>query len=144
MKSELVVRCLIPAAQETVFRVWTQPEHVQKWWGPRGVTCPMAEIDLRVGGTYRIANLLPDGKTVWIHGVFEEIDPPHRLTYTWGFGLEDEPAERVTVTFEPRPEGTEVMVVHENIPDEAARVGHEKGWYGCLDGLEEYAGAGLG
>jgi uncharacterized protein YndB with AHSA1/START domain len=52
-------------------------------WGPEGVSCIAAEVDLRVGGRYRIANKFPDGRVFWIVGELQIIEPPHRLTYTW-------------------------------------------------------------
>jgi uncharacterized protein YndB with AHSA1/START domain len=110
-----------------------------RWWGPQGVACPAAEIDLRVGGSYRIANQFPDGKVIWIVGIFEVIEPPHRLTYTWKLESQDGPVERVTVSFEAHGAATEVVVTHERIPDEAARTSHERGWIGCLDSLAQYA-----
>jgi len=136
---DVTVRRNVPASPEVVFRLWTDAEMVKKWWGPPGVTCSEAEIDLRVGGSYRIANLLPSGSTIWIHGVFEAVDPPNRLVYTWGIGLESSAEERVTVTFHPIGGGTEVVVLHENAPDVATRDSHENGWYGCLDGLIVFA-----
>jgi len=59
---------------------------------------------------------------------------PHRLVYTWRAG--DDQVSRVTVRFEPRGDATEVIVIHEQIPNEAVRESHEGGWKGCLDGLE--------
>jgi len=52
----LVVRRLIPASPDAVFAAWTEPAHLLKWWGPRGVSLAAAEIDLRVGGRYRLAS----------------------------------------------------------------------------------------
>ena len=76
----LVVRRLIPASPDTVFSAWTEPAHLLKWWGPRGVSLAAAEIDLRVGGRYRLANQYQDGSVLWISGVFEVIDRPHLIT----------------------------------------------------------------
>lgn len=136
--SLLVVRRRIRASVERVFRAWTQPELVMQWWGPEGVTCPAAEIDLRVGGAYRIANLLPDGNTIWITGTFEAISPPERLVYTWRVSAIPDSLQRVTVRFDRHGDETEVVIVHEMIPDKAARELHEHGWIGCLDGLEAF------
>ena len=66
------------------------------------------------------------------------IEPPHRLTYTWKLESQNGPAERVTVCFESQGAATEVVVTHENIPDEAMRTSHERGWTGCLDSLVKY------
>jgi uncharacterized protein YndB with AHSA1/START domain len=139
LAATLVVRRRINATREKLFAAWTQPALLVRWWGPQGVACPDAEIDLRVGGSYRIANQFPDGKVVWIAGMFEVIDPPNRLTYTWKLESQNGPVERVTVCFEAHGARTEVVVTHERIPDEAARTSHERGWIGCLDGLARYA-----
>jgi len=139
LAATLLVRRRINAAREKLFAAWTQPALLVRWWGPQGVACTAAEIDLRVGGTYRIANQFPDGMVVWIAGIFEVIEPPHRLTYTWKLESQNGPMERVTVCFEAHGAATEVVVTHERIPDDAARTGHERGWIGCLDRLLKYA-----
>ena len=134
----LIVRRTIYAAVERVFEAWTRPAHLKKWWGPASVHCPHAEIDLRVGGCYRIANQFPDGKLVWIVGEFELVAPPHKLVYTWRLDPDSHVSERVTVRFEPRDGATEVIIVHDRIPNKAMRDLHEQGWNGCLDGLAEF------
>jgi uncharacterized protein YndB with AHSA1/START domain len=134
----LIVRRSIRASPERIFDAWTQPEHLKQWWGPKSVECIDAEVDLRVGGRYRIANQFPDGKILWISGEFEVIERPHRLVYTWRVGADAVAAERVTVTLEVHGEATEVIVAHERIPTEAMRDMHEQGWVGCLDGLVDY------
>ena len=131
----LVVTRTIRASAERLFAAWTTPAQLEQWWGPKDVRCSCAEVDLRVGGRYRIANDLPDGNTVWIEGEFETITPPHKLVYTWRLAGGD--AERVTVQFNARDEATEVIVVHERIANIAAREEHERGWIGCLDGLAD-------
>jgi uncharacterized protein YndB with AHSA1/START domain len=136
----LVVRKIIRATAERLFDSWTQPEQLKKWWGPRPVVCIDAEVDLKVGGRYRIANQFPDGKVLWISGEFEAIDRPHKLVYTWRVGTEEGASERVTVTFETRGQHTEVIVTHERIPTDALRDLHLQGWFGCLEGLAKYLG----
>ena len=136
----LIVRRTIRASPERLFAAWTEPAQLVQWWGPEGVRCPHAEVDLRVGGRYRIANETPEG-TVWISGYFERIEPPTELVYTWTVEPSSRAPERVRVRFEPRDEGTEVIVVHERIADQAARDQHEHGWQGCLDGLRRLAEA---
>jgi uncharacterized protein YndB with AHSA1/START domain len=133
----LVVRRTIAASPAFLFDAWTQPQQLVDWWGPAGVTCPHAEVDLRPGGALRIANLLPDGRTVWITGKFEKIDRPKLLVYSWQLG-EQEHVERVTVRFEPRGDACELIVTHERIVDATSRDQHETGWKGCLDGLERH------
>jgi uncharacterized protein YndB with AHSA1/START domain len=136
----LVVRRTIRAPRERVFAAWTEARHLIAWWGPNAaVSCPSAEIDLRVGGRYRIANRFPDGRLLWIVGEFEVVEPPSRLVFSWQLGTQAARAERVSVEFEPHGAGTEVIVTHERITDAATRAGHEQGWVGCLDGLARYS-----
>jgi uncharacterized protein YndB with AHSA1/START domain len=132
----LVTRRTIRASAARLFDAWTEPEQLRAWWGPRPVTCSGVQIDLRVGGRYQIANALPDGTTFMIEGEFELVEPPHKLVYTWRAG--EDRASRVTVRFEPRGDATEVIVIHEHIPNESIRQSHLGGWDGCLDGLERH------
>jgi uncharacterized protein YndB with AHSA1/START domain len=135
----LTVRRRIAAPPERLFTYWTEPAHLARWWGPAGVTCESATVDLRVGGAYRIGNRFADGTMLWISGVFEVIEPPRQLVYSWRLGHAGA-VERVTVTFTLVGDSTEVVVVHERIADAQTRSGHERGWKACLDGLAAYAG----
>ncbi len=135
----LVVRRTIRARPETLFAAWTDPQQLMRWWGPEGVSCTAAEIDLRVGGSYRIANRMPDGSTLWIVGEFELIEPPSRLIYSWRLEIPGASTERVSVSFVQRDNGTEVIVTHERIASAAARTQHESGWVDCLAGLARFA-----
>ena len=121
-----------------MFAAWTDPIELRKWWGPKDVRCISAEIDLRVGGHYRIGNELPDKTVIWIEGVFEEIEKPNLLVYTWHVDTRPQSPERVTVRLLSRDQGTEVIVRHERILTTRLRHQHRQGWIGCLDGLVEY------
>jgi uncharacterized protein YndB with AHSA1/START domain len=134
----LTIRRRIAAPPERLFAYWTDPAHLARWWGPVGVTCDSATVDLRVGGAYRIGNRFADGTVLWISGVFETIEPPRQLIYSWRLGDADA-VERVSVTFTPVGDSTEVVIVHERIASSETREGHERGWQECLDGLSAYA-----
>lgn len=137
----LTVRRVIAAPPARLFEAWTQPALLRAWWGPRDVRCIAADVDLRVGGAYRLGNQLPDGRVVWITGAFESIERPHRLVYSWQIG--DEPVSRVTVQFAPFDrDRTEVTVSHERIASSAMRDDHARGWGGCLEGLAAWAAQG--
>jgi uncharacterized protein YndB with AHSA1/START domain len=134
----LTISKLIPASAERLFEAWTEPEQLKQWWGPESVTCIEAEVDLRVGGRYRIGNQFPNGKLVWISGTFRMIDRPRKLVYTWQIAP-DAPEELVTVIFRTtKPGECEVTVMHERIPDRSTRGTHEVGWVGCLAKLARY------
>jgi uncharacterized protein YndB with AHSA1/START domain len=137
----LVVRRTIAASAERLFRAWTEPAQLMQWWGPATARCSKAELDLRVGGKYRLANTFPDGRVVYIVGAFERISPPRELVYTWRLEGVGEADERVTVRFEGSGQTTEVIVIHERISSPKMRDGHAHGWESCLDGLGRYAAA---
>jgi uncharacterized protein YndB with AHSA1/START domain len=134
----LEMRKTVRATAERVFLAWTEPAHLKQWWGPVGVRCVGAEVDLRVGGRYRIGNQMPGGQVIWIGGEFESIEPPRELVYTWHVEGDSKGPERVTVRFEAHDHSTEVIVIHQQIPDQTTRESHVDGWHGCLDGLARY------
>ena len=79
----VVVRRVIGAARERVFRNWTEPEQLRRWWGPGGFTCPEAQVDLRPGGTYRLVMRAPGGGPLMsVAGTYRTVDPPALLIYT--------------------------------------------------------------
>jgi uncharacterized protein YndB with AHSA1/START domain len=134
----LVVRRTIRASAARLFAAWTESSQLLQWWGPEAVECIGAEVDLRVGGRYRIGNRLPEGKVLWIAGEFEVIEAPHKLVYTWHLEPLSGTPERVTVRFAPRGDATEVIVIHEGIASAPLRDRHQQGWQGCIDGLVTY------
>ncbi len=125
------------APREKVFRAWTDPEEVKKWFHPPGYETPSAEIDLRVGGKYRLGmRKLPDGEVFYLSGTYREVRRPERLVYTWQWEAEPElGATLVTVEFHDRGGSTEIVLTHELFPTEKARQEHEQGWSGGLDNL---------
>src|SRR5574337_121420 len=71
------------APPERVFRAWTTPEELKRWHAPPPLTCIFAEVDLRIGGRFRIGMRAPDGTEHWVGGVFRVIEPPRKLSCTW-------------------------------------------------------------
>lgn len=128
---------IIRAEPAAVFQAWTDPAQLMKWWGPGATTCPEAEVDLRVGGAIRIANKTEDGSIIWIKGVFEAVEAPKRLVYSWIMGESMQQPTQVTVDFEEHNEGTKLVLNHTRFANEDVRDHHALGWGGCLDGLEE-------
>ncbi len=135
----LDLSCVLPAAPSAVFAACTEPGELAKWWGPSGFTAPGVEIDLRVGGSYRIAMQPPDGDLFYLSGEFQEIDPPARLAYT--FRWEDpDPDDRetvVTLTFRALGESTELAVHQGAFAAESRLALHEGGWSDSLSRLHE-------
>jgi len=139
---ELVVRRLLPAPPDLVFEVWTQPEHIVRWWGPRGYTAFSCEMDVRPGGRWRVGMRSPDGKAMWTRGEFRELERPSRLVFTFAWeepdGVLDDRERLVTVSFTERSGQTEVVVRHAAFATIEARDRHGEGWSDCLDRFIEH------
>lgn len=136
--TELFASQVVKAERSKVFAAWTSPEFVRQWWGPPPFTCPHAEIDLRVGGAYRLANLGLDGEVIWISGIFTHVEVPACISYTWTLSTHTAEPSLLHVTFLEHPEGTEVRIHHERFADEAVRDEHALGWQGCLGKLKQF------
>ncbi|REJ65584.1 MAG: SRPBCC domain-containing protein [Planctomycetota bacterium] len=134
---EVVVRRLVKASREIAFEAWTTPEHVEKWWSPTDTAqCTLCEIDLRVGGQYRLNMSDPaDGATCEVEGEFREVTQPERLVYTWNARTDQGDVDNTLVTVEFHALGddaTEVLVRHSDLPDTPIREGHREGWQKML------------
>src|SRR3989442_3742388 len=76
---ELVIVRVFDAPRQRVWKAWTEPERLKRWWGPRTFTAPVAKIDLRVGGAFLYCMRQADGKDIWGTGVYREIVPLKRI-----------------------------------------------------------------
>ena len=148
---ELVIRRILDAPREAVWKAWTDPKHLMRWWGPEGFTSPACKIDLRVGGKYLYCMRSPEGKDYWSTGVYRDIVPLKRIVCTDSFadekgnvvpashyGMPGEwPLELlVTVTFEEDGGRTVMTLQHDGIPPEILS-DCEAGWSGSFDKLSE-------
>ena len=149
---ELVITRIFDAPREMVWKAWTDPEHLMRWWGPKDFTAPVCKVDLRIGGKYLFAMRSPDGQDFWSTGVYREIVPMKRLVCTDSFAdpegnvvpasyygmASDFPQEMlVTITFEDLDGKTKLTLRHSGMPggDEGANA--EIGWNQSLDKLAE-------
>jgi uncharacterized protein YndB with AHSA1/START domain len=87
-KQELFITRIFDAPRERVWKAWTEPELMKRWWGPKGFTTPYCEIDLRVGGKFLYCMRSPEGKDYWSTGVYREIVRLERIVCTDSFADE--------------------------------------------------------
>jgi uncharacterized protein YndB with AHSA1/START domain len=86
--TDLVFERTFDAPRELVWKAFTDAELIPRWWGPRGTTTTVAEMDVRPGGTWRYVNRAPDRDEVSFHGEYLEVDPPNRFKWTFLFAVE--------------------------------------------------------
>jgi uncharacterized protein YndB with AHSA1/START domain len=135
-ETALQIKRVIKAPREKVFQAWTDPEQMKHWCAPTDDFKTAAQIDLRVGGKYRIQMTDPSGSLHIAVGEYKEVVPPGKLVFTWSW--EDGHAEDTLVTLEFRDQrgATEVTLTHERFPSAESRDKHNQGWAGCLSRLE--------
>jgi len=132
-----------------VFAAWSNKDALGQWFGPQSHRCDVEHYDFRQGGKYRI-RMIPISEdsdcggdssvdSVCV-GEFVKINPAKKLvmTFTWVENGGDIGDTLITIDFIPRDSGTEVILTHERLPDEAMRLAHQSGWQGTLVCLETY------
>jgi uncharacterized protein YndB with AHSA1/START domain len=164
-KQAFVLARAFNAPREFMFKLWTESQHMQRWWGPKGVTIIHSQMDLRPGGIYHYGMRTPDGHTMWGKFVFREIVTPERLVFVNSFSDEKGgitrhpmnptwPLEMLsTITFTEEGGKTTVTVRWSplNATDEERQTFEDgfdsmtKGWGGTFERLSAYlAEAGQG
>jgi uncharacterized protein YndB with AHSA1/START domain len=129
--NELVIARVFDAPRELVFKAWTEPERMMRWWGPEHFSAPVCKVDFRVGGRILVCMRSPEGQDYWSTGVYREIVEPERLVMTDSFAdpdgnvvpasyygmTGDVPLEMlVTVTFEDLGGRTRMTLRHRGMP----------------------------
>jgi uncharacterized protein YndB with AHSA1/START domain len=131
------------APRERVFEAWTNPDVLKRWWaaGPTWDT-PLAEVDAREGGSYRLSMRTHEGEIHTVFGEYSEVRPPERLAYTWTWEEGPGPAmagsehTRVVVDFVEDGDGTLVKVTHSGFATPELKELHVHGWQAVLANLE--------
>jgi uncharacterized protein YndB with AHSA1/START domain len=152
--NEIVVTRVLDAPRSLVFKAWTEPERMKRWWGPNGFTMPFCKIDLRPGGVMHFCMRSPEGQDIWCKGVYREVVEPERIVSTDSFSDKDgnvvEPSQYgmnpewpsealITVTFAEQAGKTKFTLRHAVGSATAAdREGCQVGWSESLDRLAGY------
>lgn len=155
---ELVIVRLFDAPRALVYKVWTDPEHVKQWWGPKPFTNPVCEIDLKPGGRFHYVMRSPDGMDFPMLGTYIEIVPNERLVYSddlfeqagfWKMAIGDKVGDdidfstiknKVTVIFEDKDGKTKLTLTtrfaSNDIRDAMIGMQMAEGW---TQSLEKFA-----
>lgn len=149
---EVWISRVVGAPRDLVFRAWTEPEMLERWYAPHGCTLELVQMDVRPGGGLHHCIHHPEYGDCWIVGTFREVVPPERLVYTHTFsdaagrrltpvqaGREPDWPEEVvtTVTFDDLGGRTRVTI-HQTVSEAfAKRTGAHPSWLQMLDRLED-------
>jgi uncharacterized protein YndB with AHSA1/START domain len=154
-REDLVVKRIIDAPLEMVWKAWTEPEHVMRWWGPKYYTSPSCKIDLREGGKYVFCMRAPQdqgGQDSYTAGTYTKIIPMERLEFTQGLADEDgnpiDPAQlgmppdfpkeiRTVVAFKAKGDMTELTITEYDWPVGQMFVFSLAGMHQSVDKLAE-------
>ena len=150
---EIVITRIFDAPRELVWKAWTDPKHLMRWWGPKDFTAPVCKIDLRVGGKYLYCMRSKEGQEFWSTGIYNEIVPLERIVCTDSFadakgnvipasqlGMpgDDWPLEcHITITFEDLGGKTKMTLKHVGIPAGQMEDMTGAGWNESFDKLAE-------
>jgi uncharacterized protein YndB with AHSA1/START domain len=143
---ELTLTRVIAAPRERVWRLWAEPKHLARWWGPHGVTNPVCETDVRVGGQMFIHMRAPDGVIHRMTATYVEVTPPERLVFL-AFAEDRDgkiALECPAIVTLAEEGGRTLMIVHVHAVGLAASaaamlVGMDAGWSQSLDKLAALA-----
>lgn len=148
---EIVITRVFNAPRELVWKAWTQPEHLSRWWGPKGWTLPICKMDFRVDGTWYYCMKGPEGEESCGLAVYREIDEPERIVYTDYFAnaqgnpVEGMPESLVTVKFTEQNGRTlvtsSVLYPTTEDRDRVLQMGMAEGITESLDRLDEHLAA---
>jgi uncharacterized protein YndB with AHSA1/START domain len=126
-----------PVAPETVWRAWTDPQALSRWFGPGKVnSVTLADLDVREGGRYHIRFATPDGETHDVSGVYQAVEPHRKLVFSWAWKSTPERVSRVTLLFCAIDGGTELDFLHERFFDRDAADRHTRGWTATFEKLD--------
>ncbi|MEL7029983.1 MAG: SRPBCC domain-containing protein [Pseudomonadota bacterium] len=139
----VTMEAVFRATPERVFRAWTDPDEIGKWFGPSPDALIGAEIDLRIGGVWRFSFAQDDAESACLEGEYLTIQPNERLEFTWSHvvthkdGRRDaSPASKVSVTLTPEAEGVRLTLRHEAIQLTDARLKVHGGWVASFERME--------
>jgi uncharacterized protein YndB with AHSA1/START domain len=139
-KPSLTLNRSYPVAPERVWRAWTDPQALKRWFGPGGEDpVSLAQLDVRAGGRFRIVFGGPDGKAHDVQGVYKEVVPHRKLVFTWTWP-NSTPERESVITIELRAAGgsTDFVFRQEQFFDSTVRDNHRRGWTESFVKLERF------
>jgi len=139
-ETALQLKRTFAAPRERVFRAWTDARQFAQWFAPTtDYKTIITELDLRVGGKYRLEMHHKGGNVHQLFGTYRLVKPPEKLVFTWRWQKDENvPDSLVTVEFHDQGGSTEVCLTHEHFQNAEERNKHNEGWTGCIEQLARF------
>ncbi len=131
---EIVVTRLFDAPRELIWNAWTDPKQIVQWWGPRGFTTTIHEMDVRPGGVWKQTMHGPDGTDYPGQSVFIEVMKPERIVYSMRGGRKGDPAHQFEATWTFEAQGDRTRLTLRMLFPSAEVCGHVAKTYGVIEG----------
>jgi len=138
---ELLITRVFNAPRELVFRAWTDPDHIRKWFGPRDHPATQMAMDVRPGGRWRgCLRSTETGNDLWLGGIYREIAQPERLVFTFAWEEEGERGLETLVTITFAEQGAKTLMTFRQTPFRSTGEldGHRGGWTSSFDRLGDH------
>jgi uncharacterized protein YndB with AHSA1/START domain len=135
----LEIKRLIKAPRDRVYAAWTDPVQLKQWFGPENIETHDLVADVRVGGKFRWDLSNAEGEKMTCRGEYRELQPGKKIVFTWQWDDDEvwmNHTSIVTVELFDCDGGTELRLIHGQLPNEESRAGHSRGWNSALNKLE--------
>ena len=140
-KFSLEIKRFINAPRDRVYDAWTDPAQLKEWFGPENVQTRNFVADARIGGKYHWDLVNQEGEEMTAFGEYRELVPNKKIVFTWQWQDDEDwtnHTSTVAVELSDRDGGTELRLIHEQLPNERSRDSHNEGWNSALDKLEKF------
>jgi uncharacterized protein YndB with AHSA1/START domain len=128
------------ASKQSVYEAWTNEEAITSWFAPTSeMKTIVHEMELKIGGKYRISMIEPDGTTHVIHGEYVALNPYDQVAFTWEWESDEEQVDSlVTIDLSENNGTTDMVLVHDKLASQESVDLHNEGWTGCIAQLEAF------
>jgi glutathione S-transferase len=138
---KLEIKRVISAPRDRVYEAWTNPAQLKEWFGPENVRTRELVAETRVGGKFRWDLTNPEGEEMTVQGEYRELQAGRKIVFTWQWQDEETWENHnsiVTVELSDVVGGTELRLLHEQLPSDESRDNHNDGWKSLLNKLDKF------
>lgn len=140
-KHSVVIKKTFSASRERVFKAFSSAQAISDWFKPQAeISIDVLVFEFKPGGQYRFRYVMPSGEQPILGGLYEEIEAPHKIVFTWVWetpDIHENQNTRVSIELQECDSGTELLLTHEKLDSEDQATRHKAGWEATLERLEQ-------